>query len=55
MVIKLPQRVATLVMIMGLCLVVYSLGQRQLRQDLAEVNKALPDQRGKPTEQPTLQ
>jgi transposase len=54
MFVQLPQRVAALAMIMGLCLLVYSLGQRQLRQALAEVNETVPNQRGKPTERPTL-
>ncbi len=34
--VKLPQRVAALAMIMGLCLLVYCIGQRQLRSSLAE-------------------
>lgn len=52
--VKLPQRVAALAMIMGLCLLVYTIGQRQLRSSLAEVNETLPNQRGNPTERPTL-
>lgn len=32
--VEKAQRVAVLAMIMGLCLLVYSLGQRQLRQAL---------------------
>ena len=54
MIVKLPQRVAALAMIMGLCLLVYSIGQRQLRQALAQTNETIPNQRGKPTERPTL-
>lgn len=54
MFVKLPQRVAALAMIMGLCLLVYSIGQRQLRSSLAEVEETIPNQRGKPTERPTL-
>jgi transposase len=50
MFVKLPKRVAALAMFMGLCLLVYSLGQRQLRQALAEVNETVHNQRGKPTE-----
>ena len=41
-------------MIMGLCLLVYSLGQRQLRQTLAHAQQTVPNQKGKPTAQPTL-
>jgi transposase len=52
--VKLPQRVAALAMIMGICLLVYSIGQRQLRQALAEANETIPNQRGKQTERPTL-
>ncbi len=52
--VKLPQRVAALAMIMGLCLLVYTIGQRQLRSSLAEVNETIPNQQGNPTERPTL-
>jgi transposase len=52
--VKLPQRVAALAMIMGLCLLVYSIGQRQLRSSLAEAEATIPNQRGKQTERPTL-
>ena len=52
--VKLAQRVATLAMIMGLCLLVYRSGQRQLRSCLAEAEPTIPNQRGKPTERPTL-
>ncbi len=41
-------------MIMGLCLLVYTIGQRQLRSSLAEAQSTIPNQRGKPTERPTL-
>lgn len=52
--VKKAQRVAALVMIMGLCLLVYSLGQRQLRQALEQANDTIPNQLGKPTARPTL-
>ena len=52
--VKLPQRVAALAMIMGLCLLVYTIGQRQLRQALARAESTIPNQRGKQTERPTL-
>ncbi len=52
--VKLPQRVAALAMIMGLCLLVYSIGQRQLRSSLAEAIETIPNQRGQPTARPTL-
>jgi transposase len=43
-----------LAMIMTLALMVYSLGQFQLRQALELTNSTLPNQRGKPTARPTL-
>ena len=52
--VKLPQRVAALAMIMGLCLLVYTIGQRQLRQALASASQTIPNQKGKQTERPTL-
>lgn len=39
---------------MSLSLLVYNLGQRQLRQALAASAKTIPDQLGKPTATPTL-
>ena len=52
--LKKTQRVAALAMVMGLCLLVYSLGQRQLRQALEKAEQTVPNQKGKPTERPTL-
>ena len=52
--VQKAQRVATLAMIMGLCLLVYTLGQRQLRQTLAQANETIPNQKRQPTAQPTL-
>lgn len=52
--LKLPRRVMTLSFLMMLCLVVYSLGQRQLRQTLKDRQGTVPDQKGKPTSRPTL-
>jgi transposase len=49
-----PQRVAALAMVMGLCLLVYSLGQRALRQALAQAKQTINNQLGKPTASPTL-
>lgn len=49
-----PRRVAALAMIMGLCLLVYTLGQRQLRQALAHSEATIPNQLKKPTSTPTL-
>lgn len=52
--LKSPERVMSLGMIMGLCLLVYNLGQRQLRQALQQADQTLPNQLGKGTQQPTL-
>ena len=41
-------------MIMGLCLLVYSLGQRALRQSLKRGSQTIQNQLGKPTGTPTL-
>jgi transposase len=49
-----PRRVAALAMVMGLCLLVYGLGQRMLRRSLDEREEHIPDQKGKPTQRPTL-
>ena len=49
-----PRRVAALAMVMGLCLLVYTLGQRQLRQALANAEETIPNQLKKPTSAPTL-
>jgi transposase len=46
--------VAALAMVMGLCLLVYTLGQRQLRQALAYCEETIPNQLKKPTSTPTL-
>jgi transposase len=52
--LKSPQRVAALAMVMGLCLLVYSLGQRKLRQALSQSKQHLKNQLKKPTQTPTL-
>jgi transposase len=52
--LKSPKRIAALGMIMALCLLVYNLGQRQLRQALAHQDETIPNQLGKPTSSPTL-
>lgn len=48
------ERVAALAMVMGLCLLVYSLGQRTLRQALERAKQTIKNQLGKPTTTPTL-
>lgn len=52
--LKSPKRVAALAMVMGLCLLVYSIGQRALRNSLAQAQATVANQLGKPTAKPTL-
>ena len=52
--LKSPNRIAALGMIMALCLLVYNLGQRQLRQALVQHEQTISNQLGKPTAVPTL-
>lgn len=52
--LKSCQRIEVLGMIMALCLLVYNLGQRQLRLALAQKQESIPNQLGKPTDSPTL-
>jgi transposase len=52
--LKSRQRIEALGMIMALCLLVYNLGQRQLRLALARNQESIPNQLGKPTDSPTL-
>ena len=52
--LKSPQRIETMAMLMGLCLLVYSLGQRQLRVSLKQAKESLTNQLGKLTDRPTL-
>ena len=43
-----------LTLMMALCLLVYNLGQRQLRQALSAANESIPNQLKQPTQTPTL-
>ena len=52
--LKKPQRIVSLVMIMGLSLLVYSIGQRKLRKALEKMDETVPNQLGKPTKKPTM-
>ena len=52
--LKTPRRIMALAMIMGLCLMVYSLGQRQLRQTLEQSEENVLNQKGKPTNKPSM-
>ncbi|MEC4888364.1 MAG: IS1634 family transposase, partial [Scytonema sp. PMC 1070.18] len=52
--IKSPERIEALAMIMGLCLLVYTLAQRHIRAALSSSKSTLKNQLGKPIENPTL-
>lgn len=52
--LKSPARIMAMIMIMGLALLIYALAERQLRQQLATGNQTIPDQKGKPTQTPTV-
>jgi transposase len=52
--VKTPRRVAAIAMVMGLCLLVYTIGERSLRQALVHSGEGIRHQRGKPTSRPTL-
>jgi transposase len=52
--VKKPCRIQGLLMVMTLALLVYSVTQRRLRQQLARQNETLPNQINHPTERPTL-
>jgi hypothetical protein len=52
--VKKPERVETILFIMSLCLLVYNLGQRELRKTLLWSNNKVRNQLGKLTNTPTL-
>jgi len=52
--LKKPERVMALLMVMGLCLLVYALAEHHLRTTLKTENETIPDQVGKPTQRPTM-
>jgi transposase len=52
--VKKPSRIQGLLLVMTLALLVYSLTQRRLRQQLANRNETIPNQIHQPTERPTL-
>jgi transposase len=52
--VKNPERVEAIGMIMGLCLLVYNLAQRKLRQQLEATNQGVKNQVKKLTNKPTM-
>jgi transposase len=51
--LKSRRRIMALLMVMTLCLLVYSALQWRIRQGLTETGQAYPDQKGNPTQRPT--
>ena len=49
-----PQRIMALLMVMGLSLLVYALAEKWIRTELVEQDETIPNQVGKPTQNPTL-
>ncbi len=52
--LKYPSRIESMAMLMGLSLLVYSIGQRQLRNNLKENNTGVKNNTRKITDRPTL-
>lgn len=52
--LKSPESIESMGMIMGLCLLVYTLAQRQIRNALKESKSTIKNQLGKATNSPTL-
>lgn len=52
--LKKESRIVSMVMIMGLALLVYSVAEKKLRDALDRENETLPDQKGRPTTRPTM-
>jgi len=52
--LKSPERIESLGMIMGLCLLVYTLAQRHIRNALKDSKSTIKNQLGKATDRPTL-
>jgi transposase len=52
--LKKPARIMALLMVMGLSLLVYALAERKLRTQLATHDEYIPDQKGQPTQRPTM-
>ncbi len=49
-----PERIEAILWLMSICLLVYNLGQRQLRKELKRLKKGVKNQVGKLTNTPTL-
>ena len=49
-----PQRIMALLMVMELSVLVYALAERSIRQELKKQGQIIPNQVGKPTQNPTF-
>lgn len=52
--LKSPARIMAMIMVMGLCLLIYALAEQQVRHQLKALEQTIPDQKGKPTQTPTM-
>jgi transposase len=52
--VKNPERIETMMMLMGLSLLVYTVGQREIRNNLQAQKSSVKNQLNKLTERPTL-
>ena len=52
--VKNPERIETMMMLMGLSLLVYTIGQREIRKNLKAGKSSVKNQLNKATERPTL-
>ncbi len=52
--LKKPARIMALLMVMGLCLLIYALAERQLREQLVAQDEYVPDQKGQLTQRLTM-
>lgn len=52
--LKKPSRIMVLFMVMGVSLLIYALAARPLRLALVTNKQTIPDQRGQPTQRPTM-
>ena len=51
---KKEERIEALARIMVLCLLIYSFAEWVIRKGLKDSGQSIPDQKGKPTQKPTL-
>ncbi len=52
--LKKSERIEALMTVMTLCLMIYNLGQHQVREQLKEEKETLPNQKGKEITNPTM-